>query len=228
MPNAHVNTKGGRNGAELGAPNTDPEKDTNQSQVAALAGTLATITTQEVMDDVTDEGTEMLEGVAGDLRPSSMKSGEDYEGAARDPLYEDDDAYAWPIYHVRSAQQSRGPRYSVSVNTTTSYEVRLCAWNCSCPAFAFAAFPSVTTLNARSPPGEYEAGCRKCDGKAELGHDDEGTKFGGMSAGASMPPVCKHLLACVLVEHCKMFKEYVQERVVSTEEAAGWAAGWGD
>jgi hypothetical protein len=178
-------------------------------------------------EKMTDEGTEMLEDAASDQRPSSMNLGENDEGAARDLLYEDDDAYAWPIYHVRSAQQSRGSCYGVSVDTTTSYEVRLCAWNCSCPAFAFAAFPSGSTLNARSPPEEYEAGCRKWDGRAGLEHD-EGWNFGGMSTGASTPPVCKHLLACVLVEHCELFKGYVQERVVNTEEAAGWAAGWGD
>ena len=53
--------------------------------------------------------------------------------------------------------------------------------------------------------------------------------FGGISLGDGMPPVCKHLLACVLAERCKgLFGGFVEERDVSVEEAAGWAAGWGD
>ncbi|RMZ03155.1 hypothetical protein D0860_06933 [Hortaea werneckii] len=51
--------------------------------------------------------------------------------------------------------------------------------------------------------------------------------FGGQTLGQGMP-VCKHLLACVLVEHSEMFSHCVQERSVSKEEMAGWAAGWGD
>jgi hypothetical protein len=45
------------------------------------------------------------------------------------------------VYYVRSAQR-RTSRYGTSVDATSSYEVRLRAWNCSCPAFAFAAFPA--------------------------------------------------------------------------------------
>lgn len=70
------------------------------------------------------------------------------------------------------------------------------------------------------------------------GHDEDeewyGTNeswvFGGMSLGEDgVPPVCKHLLACVLVDRCKgLFGACVEERRVSVEEAAGWAAGWGD
>lgn len=53
--------------------------------------------------------------------------------------------------------------------------------------------------------------------------------FGGVSLGNGMPPVCKHLLACVLVKRCKgLFGACVEERDVGIEEAAGWAAGWGD
>lgn len=53
--------------------------------------------------------------------------------------------------------------------------------------------------------------------------------FGGVTLGEGMPPLCKHLLACVLAERCKgVFGECVEERRVSVETAAGWAAGWGD
>lgn len=127
-------------------------------------------------------------------------------------------------YYVRSAQQ-RSSRYSSSYDTTTSYEVRLLAWNCSCPAFAFAAFPAVhpEPIVPVYDPHDYIT-----DEEAEEG-TAKAWMFGGASLGDAIPPVCKHLLACVLVEKCAgLFGGYVEERVVSVEEAAGWAAGWGD
>ena len=51
--------------------------------------------------------------------------------------------------------------------------------------------------------------------------------FGGLTRGSDMP-VCKHLLACVLVERCEIFQHLAVEQEVSVEELAGWAAGWGD
>lgn len=39
--------------------------------------------------------------------------------------------------------------------------------------------------------------------------------------------MCKHLLACIMVERWKGFGENVEERGVSVEELAGWGAGWG-
>jgi hypothetical protein len=128
------------------------------------------------------------------------------------------------IYYVGSAQQ-RSSRYSTSYDNTTSYEVRLVAWNCSCPAFAFAAFPAThpePMIPTYDPENEEEDAPTW---KAESGS----WLFGGMSLGDAIPPVCKHLLACVLVEKCSgLFGGFVEERMVSVEEAAGWAAGWGD
>lgn len=124
------------------------------------------------------------------------------------------------VYYVRSAQQ-RSSRFSTSYDTLTSYEVRLAAWNCSCPAFAFSAFPpmhndpAVSPLNAHAPSEGQKAQYE--------------WNFGGASLGEGMPPTCKHLLACVLAERCVgLFGGCVEEKVVSVEEAAGWAAGWGD
>jgi hypothetical protein len=59
------------------------------------------------------------------------------------------------------------------------------------------------------------------------GSSGAGWRFGGLTLGNHMS-VCKHLLACVLVEHCSLFVGFVDEREVSVEELAGWAAGWGD
>jgi len=50
--------------------------------------------------------------------------------------------------------------------------------------------------------------------------------FGGVTRGEKVP-MCKHLLACVLVERLEELRGCVDERVVSREEMAGWAAGWG-
>lgn len=130
------------------------------------------------------------------------------------------------VHYVRSAQQ-RPSRYSTSYDSTTSYEVRLQAWNCTCPAFAFAAFPSV---HPDPPVRIYNDEDTDHDAQNEAtGTGAKEWVFGGVSLGESMPPVCKHLLACVLAERCKgIFGSCVEERSVSVETAAGWAAGWGD
>jgi hypothetical protein len=131
------------------------------------------------------------------------------------------------IYYVRSAQQ-RSSRYSTSYDTTTSYEVRLCAWNCSCPAFAFAAYPAVYPEPdvSRYDPLEEQTHARLGNKDSKL---DRERVFGGISLGESIPPVCKHLLACVLAERVSgLFGGFIEDRMISVEEAAGWAAGWGD
>lgn len=135
------------------------------------------------------------------------------------------------VYYVRSAQQ-RSSRFSTSYDSTISYEVRLRAWNCTCPAFAFAAFPSIHP----EPPAPTCAPDSAPTETTDLLGTDADAKgasmewvFGGASLGGGMPPVCKHLLACVLAERCRgVFGECVEERRVAVETAAGWAAGWGD
>ncbi|KAF2855256.1 hypothetical protein T440DRAFT_441272 [Plenodomus tracheiphilus IPT5] len=145
------------------------------------------------------------------------------------------------IYYVRSAQ-TRSTRFSTSIDTTSSYEVRLHAWTCSCPAFTFSAFPAVSAppLPSTSPPLPHIPTSpskvkaypilslsRHAETSAQGGK--EAWVFGGVALDHGMPPVCKHLLACVLVERCKgLFAGFVEEKGVCVEEAAGWAAGWGD
>jgi len=131
------------------------------------------------------------------------------------------------IYYVRSAQQ-RSSRFSTSYDSTTSYEVRVKAWNCSCPAFAFSAFPSIHPEPSVPVFNSTEPGTTSYASDYETADQDR-WEFGGMSLGETTAPVCKHLLACVLVERCaSLFSGFVEERDVSVEEAAGWAAGWGD
>jgi hypothetical protein len=128
------------------------------------------------------------------------------------------------IYYVRSAQQ-RSSRFNTSYDTTTCYEVRLQAWNCSCPAFAFSAFPAIHG----EPPALECHVFNESNAAVEQADRNSGWIFGGISLGQGMPPVCKHLLACVLAEKCDgLFGEYVEEKDVNVQSAAGWAAGWGD
>jgi len=53
-----------------------------------------------------------------------------------------------------------------------------------------------------------------------------GGRFGGLDRSEKVP-ICKHLLACLLGERCGTFHGCVEQRIVSVEELAGWAAGWG-
>lgn len=130
------------------------------------------------------------------------------------------------LYYVQSAQQSSrnsnsnnpSSRYrNAAYETTAYYEVRLQAWTCSCPAFAFSAFPASRAPSHRSNKLENAWPDAKCSS----------WRFGGLTLGEDLA-VCKHLLACVLIEHVSLFASCVTERSVSVEEMAGWAAGWGD
>ncbi|CAN9354858.1 unnamed protein product [Alternaria alternata] len=160
------------------------------------------------------------------------------------------------IYYVRSAQQQRSSRFATSYDTTTYYQVRLRAWNCSCPAFAFSAFPATTVTtkhvgneeatihtplhNNNNSTTHQEVNNKKDsnnnNNNNNSDYDDNADNkwiFGGISLvgkeTTQPPPVCKHLLACVFVERCKgLFGGFVEDREVGVEEAAGWAAGWGD
>ena len=135
------------------------------------------------------------------------------------------------VHYVRSAQQ-RSSRFSTSYDSTVTYEVRLGAWNCTCPAFAFAAFPAVhpeppLPTFTPNPILSRDRDLQEEDADAERRAVE--WMFGGVSLGEDMPPVCKHMLACVLAERCRgVFGEWVVEKRVSVETAAGWAAGWGD
>lgn len=146
-------------------------------------------------------------------------------------------------YYVRSSRSSH-PRSRAAVQTSststsssttaiTTHSVHLNAWTCSCPAFAFAAFPA-----ADEPP---DPRVNTSDHEDDDDDDDEDWfasttttatewRFGGLTRGdaRAVPPVCKHLLACVIAERCGSFAGLVEERQVGVEEAAGWAAGWGD
>ncbi|KAE9990846.1 hypothetical protein EG327_000839 [Venturia inaequalis] len=146
-----------------------------------------------------------------------------------------------PLYYVTSSQSQTqtpsNPRHAApETQPPPHYEVRPKAWNCSCPAFAFSAFPATppSPTSSSSPPSPELSPHRSVfpARKSPSVSDDEGEEeeeswgFGGLSVGAEIA-MCKHLLACIMVERWKGFGENVEERGVSVEELAGWGAGWG-
>ncbi|KAH9878734.1 hypothetical protein IAQ61_002008 [Plenodomus lingam] len=129
------------------------------------------------------------------------------------------------IYYVQSAAPPRPTRFSTSIDTTIFYQVRLTAWNCSCPAFAFNAFPA----DISSIPNSNTTPNLSHPAFIPTPTTQSPTLFGGVSLDMGMPPVCKHLLACVLAEKCDgLFGRFVCEKKGGVGEAAGWAAGWGE
>ena len=132
----------------------------------------------------------------------------------------------YSIYYVRSSQQPRSrfssKRNEASASEGTSYEVRLQAWNCSCAAFAFAAF-SREWDRAETVD---EGGGIHDEGPRQGGKESQEWQVGGVSLGEDVP-ICKHLLACVLAERVDGLSTFVDEKAVGRGELAGWAAGWG-
>lgn len=114
------------------------------------------------------------------------------------------------LYYVRSGRQqpTRSKWRDAISETTAHYEVRLIAWSCSCPAFAFSAF--TTNMTPRSLRG-----------------NEHSWQIGGISRGDDLP-MCKHILACTLVDQCPQLAQFAEGMHVTTEEIAGWAAGYGD
>lgn len=119
---------------------------------------------------------------------------------------------------------------SVSEHDKKGHEVRLQAWNCTCASFLSSAFPL-------DPDSDSEI---EAEAKVETDHDidigslggSENYRLGGTltrGLGQSLPPLCKHILACVLLLRCpEIFKPSSQTWLVSAEELAAWCAGWGD
>jgi hypothetical protein len=107
------------------------------------------------------------------------------------------------------------------------YEVRLRAWNCTCPAFILNTF--------RNNPGFSfgdDATFHGDENEEMIEHHDEHWLGGTLTrilTQNSAPPICKHLLACILATRCPgLFGGGLLERVdVDQNELAGWAAGWG-
>lgn len=144
-----------------------------------------------------------------------------------------------PVYYVRSSQQPRSSRFSSGrmydafAASGQHYEVRLRAWNCSCPAFVLAwvgclGDSVLEGLNVDGDGAGANEGAESIEGMNQEDAEGRGKerRFGGLMRGEGETPVCKHLLACLLAESWKSFKDFVEERAVEREELSGWAAGW--
>ncbi|CAG8954918.1 hypothetical protein HYFRA_00008606 [Hymenoscyphus fraxineus] len=134
------------------------------------------------------------------------------------------------IYRVSSSQPQKS-RFSHSYSgagtgTGQVYTVRLKAWNCSCAAFAFSAFPAA--YSSRPWELEREYGDEETGGKRGDEGEEEEWEFGdGCLDGLQGEgvPVCKHLLACLLGERWgSVVGGLVKEREVGREEMAGLGA----
>ncbi|TGO40315.1 hypothetical protein BHYA_0039g00570 [Botrytis hyacinthi] len=127
-----------------------------------------------------------------------------------------------------------------------TYTVHLDAWNCSCAAFAFSAFPAPSSSSTSthsypyiptstsstsyfpwdleiSPDEECSISVEKEKEKGKGKKEEEKWQYGGW-ARTSQVPICKHLLACLLVERWSdVLGTYVGERFVGREEMGGLA-----
>jgi hypothetical protein len=138
------------------------------------------------------------------------------------------------VYQVRSSQppksRFRDSGGSGVASGSMVYTVRLEAWNCSCAAFAFSAFPGMLSANASAPwnlvHGEEDdiMGVGRVGGMDEGGEEQRwefgGLSFDGREDGGAVP-VCKHLVACLLGERWDVLGGYVREREVGREEMGG-------
>lgn len=117
------------------------------------------------------------------------------------------------------------------------YIVSLEAWNCTCAAFAFACVseePEVGEAGGDGDEDGEEQGSEELrEREKERVRDKQGSAgwtFGGMTLfnpddHSSVPPVCKHLLACLLADKWRRaLGRYVTERMMSREEMAGIVA----
>jgi hypothetical protein len=157
----------------------------------------------------------------------------------------DEDLFLFLVTSASSAPAHPIPATSSSSTTATTttsphttqepqkvYEVRLQAWNCTCPTFTLSTFrdldsrlTSIPKPNSAAEPPSSSAMLRDRDRSAVY-------PFGGTltrSTDRDSPPACKHILACVLFARCpgSFGGGGDAGRGVSMEELAGWCAGWG-
>lgn len=150
--------------------------------------------------------------------PSEFQSKQ--EGRHHQPTREGTKPPKNTIYQVRSAQTSSRGRPSTSKAVPKIYTVHLKAWNCSCAAFAFSAYPPASSILFSQ--GNDVLGQEMRDGKVG-GMSSDGMVLGdGKDGGVA---VCKHLLASLLVERCSsLLGGYLRKRSVSRLEMAGLGA----
>ena len=88
-----------------------------------------------------------------------------------------------------SSSSSPSPDSSNNLYNAKGYQVCLHAWNCTCPGFVYSAFSQDEQGSNHCAPQDQEKCYYYCP-------------FGGSLARDSSPPVCKHVLACLLAVRC--------------------------
>ncbi|KAK1969019.1 hypothetical protein LY78DRAFT_572970 [Colletotrichum sublineola] len=141
------------------------------------------------------------------------------------PEKEASSAAFYLVRSVASTMTRRSYAVPTSVLASTTYLVRLDAWNCTCANFAFEAFPASTDTAGDVLECEIkDAGADEDPNEGEIG----GWQFGGLSLDgidSDDVPCCKHLLACLLSEQWgNVLGKYVTEKRASREEMAGLVA----
>lgn len=138
-------------------------------------------------------------------------------------------SYNYCLYQVRSSQlisklSGRQSHFAAASPPALTYTVHLNAWNCSCAAFAFSAFP---VTESGSPPW---SDFKDFPDKEKL--DDRERQKGIWAFGTmhpelkklESPPICKHLLACLFAEKWgSVLGAYVKEVQLEREEIAAIA-----
>lgn len=137
---------------------------------------------------------------------------------ARNPRYN--------VYQVNSSQSPKiSSRFTHQVSASTSpaiYTVHLNAWNCSCAAFAFSAFP---LPESKSYPWlDFRDNTSKEDMHVMNENSNEWA-FGGVHVDYSEKdsiPICKHLLACLFIDRWDcVLGNYVNDIGLDKEGMAG-------
>lgn len=169
---------------------------------------------------------------------SPAGSGDEETSTDAEPLHTatNEVFYVQSASAVTTSSKSKSRRRAYNPNGT-HYEVRLKAWNCSCPAFASSAFSRQSYLATnrdrdnhgevetnQAPPTEHDRNL------PDLELASTAQPFGGsLVLEGTGTPVCKHILAAFLGSEVPgLFGHGIVRRHVSKEEAAGWAGGWGD
>ncbi|KAK7948777.1 coproporphyrinogen III oxidase [Apiospora aurea] len=242
------------------APSSNPLKFLPPSQARPLLATLHTLYPNVLLPalDLLDRRlvTRIIPLVHGDVATAPAQQnapiGNDEPEVTPKEVNETQEEEPNFFYLIRSAQQpSRRGRRAIEAalnegGAGPTYVVQTRAWNCSCAAFAFSAFPAETAspvyhISASSLPRQPNATAARVSGNEnrQEGEENDAWEFGGMSKDGLNPeheddgvvgtggvPCCKHLLACVLAERWKdVLGGYVAERRAGKEEAAGLVAG---
>lgn len=129
------------------------------------------------------------------------------------------------VYHVQSGRSRprKYPKYKKFFPRI--YCVRTKAWHCSCDAFTHAAFVDepkpVSIGGVKSGIGARRARrLWKKEEEEKIWQQMNKYKWvwGGRMLGVGSPPVCIHLVACVLAEHCgELFMPYIKEEFLTLD-----------